>query len=640
MKPLIRWGAIVVCIFALASFAFNAYGSFLLDYSLDNLENALMITNHNQEDTNPLEQSIYKKFVQDLALDEAIQENSDMRGVVFLDIASRSIGETVEREGNQRAELYLEQVKKTREQERFFLLRFFDKAYYMTRDLIKVVYRFVDYVYGRLVGQGTDEVVEEEYSSVFILTQAGNKESEGVLDEAAELYRKFLEFYPDNKQRGLVSVSLANIYMRQGDYDQSKTILKRVRREFLGSQEAELAASMLDRIVILKERQDLITNLKRSLKSKKITPESEATLFRLAVAELSVYQFEEAEKHFEQLLNSDQEKIQQKAGFYLGWLYKMKGNLDKSEAIFADLVENEQLDRDLSFGLHTQLADVYYQQKDPEKALNHLEIVSGGTKDVLDKMDVTQKIWASIAEIEKANIYYFDAQNFNGVENSLSRLRNLPFGAEQVSLYDLSRNSNENLSLRDKAFRALSRGEVYVAYDLLQKNLTVFPRDPWTHSALATLFLLFGENEKAKDYALKGYNWFSDEYTISVLAYVYSYMENYEEALKLYESAVAKDPEYIPAKFNLACMYLELDRYNEAVEVLVELESQLELKDNYMKSKALNNLGYALWWLGAHDEAVEYFERALARTPGFKLAKRNLQLIKREDTPEMVTFKG
>ena len=146
--------------------------------------------------------------------------------------------------------------------------------------------------------------------------------------------------------------------------------------------------------------------------------------------------------------------------------------------------------------------------------------------------------------------------------------------------------------------------------------------------------MLLSDLDHAQAYAEKGYRLGNDEYTTSVAAYVQSLRGEHERAAALYREAVEKNPGYIPARFNLAVEYLEGKKYREGLDILTELDRTFGDVKDLMRSKILNNMGYALWWLGDRDQAADRFRQALAVTPDFPDAKKNLELISLGRSPE------
>lgn len=95
-----------------------------------------------------------------------------------------------------------------------------------------------------------------------------------------------------------------------------------------------------------------------------------------------------------------------------------------------------------------------------------------------------------------------------------------------------------------------------------------------------------------------------------------------EESLKLLEDAVARQPRYAEGRANLGAVLTKLGRLEDAV---VEFEACLALSDKY--PTAHYNLGLVLEELGRIPEAIEQFSKALRVYPEYPDAHENLAYL-------------
>ena len=142
------------------------------------------------------------------------------------------------------------------------------------------------------------------------------------------------------------------------------------------------------------------------------------------------------------------------------------------------------------------------------------------------------------------------------------------------------------------------------------------------------MYVLLGDLNTAVEYAEKSYRLGEDEYTSSALGYVYGLGGRYQEAVAVYRRAAQSGGDYLPAKFNLAWMYLKLGEYSQAFEIFKKLTTDGIRLSYVTRAKILNNMGYAVWKMGNRKQAADYFSQALKANPGFKIAEKNLDLIK------------
>lgn len=638
MAKVLRLIALVSALIAFAGVGFALYSHFLVDYSLESLEFALSATEKNPEVSSKMGSNVYKNLLNDLALEQVSQDSAEVKNLSMLELAARSFEETADRAGNQRAKLYLQQTAEARAPERGPMLRFFDEAYRYLRNFFYQVMKIIHYLKKQM---STEVEAPVDVSSYLILTQAEEKESKWQLDEAAELYRKFLDFYPEHPEHGFVSISLAHVLIKQKKYHEAERLLKGLVVGNAGVEEYQLALALLKKIDGFKRREAEILETERRLASEPEGRETDALRLKLALDYLYSYSIEKAQELLKGLQNAKDHSIRVKAKFYLGWIYKLQTQYDQGAQVLLDLSNETGLDRDMGLGVEAQLADIYYQQNDSVRSLEHYQKISetvqrSGSDAVSQK--ASREAWSALADSEQAVIYYFDLGDREKAQESLNRLSgNLP---EYSELTDLKSALQEAaaMDLRDLAFVQLKKGRVYESLDLFKKKMKQDPNDGWTHSGLATVYVLLTDLYSAEEAARKGMSAKPDQYTSSVLGYVMAYKSRFEEAEEYYLDALKMDPEYIPAKFNLSGVYLTQKKYEDARVLLDELEQLFNDYQNIMKSKILNNKGYALWWLGEKKAALESFREALKVTPDFKDAKINLVYTESGQAPQQATL--
>jgi tetratricopeptide (TPR) repeat protein len=95
----------------------------------------------------------------------------------------------------------------------------------------------------------------------------------------------------------------------------------------------------------------------------------------------------------------------------------------------------------------------------------------------------------------------------------------------------------------------------------------------------------------------------------------------YDEALKHYDLALAADPNFSPAHYNLGLALYDLRRFGEAVDHYREA-----LKQQSDNPELYNNLGNALRACRRTDEAISQFEEAIRRKPDYAAAHFHLAM--------------
>ena len=112
---------------------------------------------------------------------------------------------------HERAKLYLTQTARTKLAKRPLLLRVLDRMYEQVQSWQRSFMKLINYLQSRMLGQtagDTDSTYDA--SSLLLLSYADEKEEKWQLEEAADLYRRFLKFYPGHREAGFVEVSLAH----------------------------------------------------------------------------------------------------------------------------------------------------------------------------------------------------------------------------------------------------------------------------------------------------------------------------------------------------------------------------------------------------------------------------------------------
>lgn len=102
-----------------------------------------------------------------------------------------------------------------------------------------------------------------------------------------------------------------------------------------------------------------------------------------------------------------------------------------------------------------------------------------------------------------------------------------------------------------------------------------------------------------------------------------------DNAEKLYNEVISKDIEFYLARFNLAKLYLDTERYDEAIFILRDLVNNLSTSSKNISELTLmqNTLGTAYYLKGEYEEALKEFNEVLARDPNSCSAYYNLGLV-------------
>ena len=638
MKPILKTSFAFIILVLLTIVAFNLYARFLFDYSLEKLALAVKVTGQNADAVDPLSRNVYEQIVQDLASEEAVRDQVDYENLTLLELASRSIDESSESLSLKKAHLYLRQVIKNKQAKRIFLLKALDAFYELANQVLKKFQSLVVYFRKKISDFGSDEKKSVEFSSVLLLNQADHLIEQGKVDGAVLIYEDYITKYPDQPETGFVKIALSNFYIRGNEFDKAETILEGLRQNRPGTEEAAVALTMLSKLDRVNESKKMAGALKTEIANTRDAGNKAKLGLKLGVSYLEAMNVDDAQAEFETLAASTDAEISRKAKFYLSRIFKLKKEYGKSVLMLVDLLKEKDLESGMAIGLQAGLADNYYKQGDTQKSLKEYEKIStvmrgqsAGEKTQL------KEIWYALAELERSSIANFDnvtkqntfgeGQLFaSGLSGGITaEFKNL--GAELVS--------SQNVRARDRAFQALESGKVHTALDLFERDLRNHSSDSFTLGGLATIYMLMGDRIKSLSFANRAYKNRSDEYTASVLAYLHALENHYDQAERLYEEAVGKRPDYIPAKFNLASLYLKSGKVQDGLGLLARLEHEIGDSKTLIRAKILNNIGYAYWLLGDQERAREKFRQALAISPNFLVTKTNLDQLTVGESLEM-----
>lgn len=600
------------------AFSFVLYAQFALDYSLENLKLALEATE--KEHPSEVDNRAYRSSLESLVLEEISHKDADLETVILLEHAARSIREAVERSGYTRAGVYIAQVLKEKSPQRGLLLRVTDAVFHFFRSLLEQLRNLVDYLWKRV--RAVPQTPSLPGMGILILGEAERMEKSWKLQEAERYYREFLDRYGDRSERGFVKISLAHVLVKMRRFDEAKEILEEVERDFPGTREEALAASLGLRISAIQKRLMLLPKLENWVKSEPDRLFSEEGGLELALSYLATYQVDRALSVLEKLSETKDPRVRAKAIFYQAWVHKWQGDLDRGKELFQLLDKEPQLEEGLALAATAQLAEVHYEKKEYRQAAEQYELVS---------RRAAGEAWRALAELQQSEIYLFGIGNAELARQHLEELRAvLPAASSDILLAIKQTEEALERGLREEGFGALAQGRMEIASEIFKNYLKKFPRDGIAHSGLASIYLIRGLLDEAVEEAETGYGYVRDEYTATVLGYVYEKRGALADAERYYRIGLEIKPSYLTARFNLAWVYFMTDRVNEADQLLGELEKLKPEPAPMTRAKILNNRGCTLWVLGKARAAALRFEQALKVSPDFSEAKANLALTSGE----------
>ncbi len=618
MKKLFT-GIFVICgLIVVLAISFIFYAQFALDYSLENLREALVLSSQTgtQESVSGLGSRAVSAGLESMVLEEISYKDADFQTVTLLEHASRSLGEAIQQSGYTQAGVYLAEVLKERVPRRNFALQVTDAVFHFLKNLLKSVQDVLGYALRRIRKLPEEEPLAQ--TGVLILAEAEKMEKGWKLQEAERYYREFLDRYPDRVERGFVKISLAHILIKQQRLKEAKEILEGVQKGFLGGRESTIASNLIERIRAIQKHLNRIPELENWIKSSPNRFFTEEGGLELALSYLATYQIDLALSTLQQLSKAPDPRLRTKALFYQGWIRKWQGDLEQGMALFQMLRKEPGVDQQLAMATVAQIAETHYRKKEYKQAIATYEELS---------RQAAGETWRSLAELEGVTLNVFGLGDLDAARKQFQNLETLfPTGSADLELLRKKFQEALDKGLRAEGFKELARGKVASALTLLENYLKKYPRDGTALSALASIDLIRGNLNEALLHAQRGFELERTEYTATVYGYVYEKMEKLDEASHYYDIALQIKPTYLTARFNRSWVYLKTVKYQEAEELLSELENDREGLVEIIQAKILNNHGCALWGLGRTEEALTRFREALKVSPDFTEAKQNLNL--------------
>lgn len=594
---------------------FGLYAQFALDYTLENLKETLEAVQ--ETDYSDFRYRVYHSTLENLAMEEMTRKDADLQSVMLLELAAHSVRDAVDQFGSARAGLYLTEILKEKSPQRSAFLRTTDAFFHYLKTFLRSTTNLWRYVWRRL--QSAPEAPELETAGALILNEAEKFEKNWKLEEAERYYREFLDRYRERPERGFVKLSLAHVLIKMRHLEPAVAVLREVRREFPGTREETLAVALERRVLSIRRRLARLGELENWIKRQPERLFSEEGGLDLALSYLATYQLDKAISVLEKLSEAKDPRIRNKAIFYRGWVTKWRGDPDQGRKLFEMLEKEPRADSALTNLATAQLADIAYEKKEYKQALERYEDLAA---------KAAGETWKALSELEQSNIYLVGFKDTEMARRHLRRLEALIAATPATGRELLRKRLQEAIDtgLRDEAFADLGEGKVDSALKKFEEYQKKFSRDGRTHSGIASIYLLRSRLEDALGEAEKGYGYTRDEYTATVMGYVYEKMKKFTEAERYYAIGTEIKPSYLPARFNLAWVYLVTRHFEEADRLLVALEKDVFRMPVRVRAKVLNNHGCALWGLGRKEEATEQFREALKLLPDFPEAKNNLNL--------------
>ena len=168
------------------------------------------------------------------------------------------------------------------------------------------------------------------------------------------------------------------------------------------------------------------------------------------------------------------------------------------------------------------------------------------------------------------------------------------------------------MNLFNQAFDLHKKSKLIEAKELYEKFLEKNHSHSDALHLLALIYYSLSLHVKAIELVQKAISIKPHEIYYNSLGNILKAQNNFDEALKMYEIALSKNPEYAEACYNLANLLQEKNKLDEAMEMYAK-----SLLLNPHNATAFYNLGIILHAKNRHNEAIAMYKKALAINPNY-----------------------
>lgn len=182
------------------------------------------------------------------------------------------------------------------------------------------------------------------------------------------------------------------------------------------------------------------------------------------------------------------------------------------------------------------------------------------------------------------------------------------------------KNENNIDEILNEGFNHLEKGNITKAQECYLKGLGIDPDNIALIHNLAQTYAMIGNTKQSKAYHLKLIELCKDEDTVEMLmlkANSLMNINNFTEALEIYERIIAKTPNNISALFQISAIYTEKGEFEKSNKYLNRI-----LISDETNILALLNKGTNYFKMEKYDDALEYYDKVLFLSPKHENAIR------------------
>ena len=182
------------------------------------------------------------------------------------------------------------------------------------------------------------------------------------------------------------------------------------------------------------------------------------------------------------------------------------------------------------------------------------------------------------------------------------------------------KNKNNIDEILDEGFDHLEKGNIKKAQECYLKGLGIDPDNLGLINNLAQTYALVGDTKQSKAYHQKLIELCKDDESIEMLmlkANSLMNINNFTEALEIYEKIIAKTPNNTSALFQISSIYMEKGEFEKSNKYLNRILSEDEDNIVALIDKATNYFN-----MERYGQALRYYDKALSLSPKHEIAIR------------------
>lgn len=262
----------------------------------------------------------------------------------------------------------------------------------------------------------------------------------------------------------------------------------------------------------------------------------------------------------------------------IGRIYDQSGEADSAILYYNKTIEESGGNHQA----HFQLAKLYSNQKDYNKALNQINLAIDLFESELEYRDLRRRLYIKLNKKDLANeeYVYIMSKDFSY------------FGNYEQEAKDANEKGNyqESVNLYTQAI------------ELNEYNVTLLNERGWVFHKLKQYDSALADFKKSISISPDHYNYFS-------AAYTYDLLDSIEKAIEYYNTSIELKSDYHLAYNNRGYEYYRLGNLEKAIE---NYSLSIQFKDDYHLS--YHNRGSIYFEQGKYKKAIEDYIKAKERT--------------------------